>query len=340
MQIGALPQAGGDPTPQAGRRPPLAHPPRHAEFAVHKTVSVGDPTTSPQIRGDTRFSRLRRRTLTGMRILDRLHEAGGIARSRDLLARGVSRHMLAQAIRSRSVRRLRRGWITLPDTDLRLQSAADRGVILSCITQAERLGLWIPDTGGAPHVAAPRGRHIDAPMCRVHWSAPLVPRSPSSLEDPLANVLMYVAKCQDRESALTIWESALNKRLIDHAKLETLPFSGTARELVRECSPFSDSGLETLFRTRLGWLKVRIRPQIWILGHRVDFLIGDRLIVQIDGKDHAGAQRTKDNRHDAELLLRGYHVIRVSYAQVMFDWPAVQSLIQDAVARGLHLARR
>jgi hypothetical protein len=31
-------------------------------------------------------------------------------------------------------------------------------------------------------------------------------------------------------------------------------------------------------------------------------------------------------------------VIRVTYAQLFFDWPAVQQLIMDAIAQGKHLA--
>ena len=68
-------------------------------------------------------------------------------------------------------------------------------------------------------------------------------------------------------------------------------------------------------------------------------MIGDRLVVQIDGSHHVGSQRSADIRHDAQLMLRGYRVIRVSYHQVMFDWASVQDLIMRAVAQGHHLAR-
>jgi very-short-patch-repair endonuclease len=70
----------------------------------------------------------------------------------------------------------------------------------------------------------------------------------------------------------------------------------------------------------------------------VDFLIGDRLVLQTDGGTHVGAQRAADIRHDAELMLRGYHIIRVGYDQVVYDWPGVQALIMQAVAQGLHRA--
>jgi very-short-patch-repair endonuclease len=92
-------------------------------------------------------------------------------------------------------------------------------------------------------------------------------------------------------------------------------------------------------RERLRWLRLSIRVQIWIAGHRVDTLIGERLVLQIDGRHHVGRQRSEDIRHDAELMLMGYRVIRVSYPQVMFEWAAVQDLIMRAVAQGHHRAR-
>ncbi|MGU3645208.1 endonuclease domain-containing protein [Microbacterium sp. C23T] len=81
-----------------------------------------------------------------------------------------------------------------------------------------------------------------------------------------------------------------------------------------------------------------MRSQIWIHGHRADFLIGDRLVVQIDGGHHVGLQRAEDVAHDAALMLLGHHVIRVTYVQVIERWPDVQDLIMRAVAQGLHRA--
>lgn len=74
-------------------------------------------------------------------------------------------------------------------------------------------------------------------------------------------------------------------------------------------------------------------------GHRVDFLIGDRLVFQIDGAHHVGAQHEADIAHDARLMLLGYHVIRIGYAQLIDHWPSVQDLIMRAIAQGLHRAR-
>jgi very-short-patch-repair endonuclease len=171
-----------------------------------------------------------------------------------------------------------------------------------------------------------------------HWSKPLIPRDPDALVDPIENVLALVASCQPYESALAIWESALRAGLVSRPTMERYDLGPAARRLVRDASIFHDSGLETFVVPRLTWMRLSIVSQAWIAGHRVDFLIGDRLVLQIDGAHHVGAQRESDIEHDAQLMLLGYHVIRVGYTQVIDRWHTVQDLIMRAVAQGLHLA--
>lgn len=62
-------------------------------------------------------------------------------------------------------------------------------------------------------------------------------------------------------------------------------------------------------------------------------------MLQIDGGHHVGEQREADIEHDAQLMLLGYHVIRVGYRQVIDRWDSVHDLIVRAVAQGLHLIR-
>ena len=44
------------------------------------------------------------------------------------------------------------------------------------------------------------------------------------------------------------------------------------------------------------------------------------------------------SRTMASSMLLGYHVIRVTYAQVVERWHEVQDLLMRAVAQGLHRA--
>lgn len=271
-----------------------------------------------------------------MTVEQALLDTGRIARTASLIAMGYSQHDLRKACARETVVRPRRGWIALPSADPQLLLAASHGVVLTCVTQAKRLGLWVLDADRL-HVSVPRGRSVRLEAAKIHRRRPLAPRPPEQLVDGIINVLDCVAYCQPHDAALAIWDSALQQGLTDLQSLGTLQFGPRARALVAEATPFADSGLETFLRTRLSWLRIPLRFQTWLHGHRVDFLIGDRLVVQVDGRDHVGAQREKDNRHDAVLRSRGYTVLRFTYAEIVHSWPEVQDAILDAIAHGLHL---
>ncbi|MGM7677468.1 endonuclease domain-containing protein [Microbacterium sp. A94] len=268
-------------------------------------------------------------------------DLGGVARVSALIDLGFRRADFDAALATGAIQRIRQGWVALPDASPLLVSAAQRGVVLSCVTQARRLGVWVHDQNPGVHVAATPGSAGGKPThIRVHWSKPLIPRPPGVLEDSIENVLAIIAECEPYEQALATWESALKLGLIARESMGNLPLRPSARRLLSEVQPFADAGTESYLRPRLRWLKLPIRTQIWIAGHRVDALIGDRLVLQIDGGHHVGEQRSEDIRHDAELKLMGYHVIRISYDQLMDEWHMVQDLIMRAVAQGLHLASR
>lgn len=274
-----------------------------------------------------------------MDVVGVLRARKGIARVAALRRCGVTEHMLRQAVRAGLVSSVCRGWVALPGADPMLIAAARRGVVLSCITLAERKGLWV-SSASEPHVAAPvNSGHANAVRGVVHWSRPAIPRDPELLEDSLENALILVARCQSHEDALATWESAMRARMVDAESLERMALPPAARRLLTDARPFADAGTETIFRTRMAWLDLPITPQVWIVGHRVDFLIGERLVVQIDGGHHVGVQRTSDIAHDAELMIRGYHVIRIGYDQLMNQWASVQGNILAAIAQRLHLER-
>ncbi len=267
-----------------------------------------------------------------------LHD--GVAPAAVLTDAGHSRRALEIALAQRAIVRVKRGWFALPTADPMLVAAARHGVVLTCTTQARRLGLFVLHDDGRPHVAArPGSGRAGRAEAHVHWAKPLVPRHPHRLVDGVENVLALVATCLPYEEALVVWESALRAGTVDRDALARYPLPPAARRLREDAGMFSDSGLETLVVPRLLWLRLPLRRQIWIHGHRVDLLIGERLVLQIDGGHHTGAQRDADIAHDAALMLMGYHVIRVGYRQVVDHWEEVQDLIMRAVAQGLHRAR-
>lgn len=269
---------------------------------------------------------------------ERLSARQGIMRVAELRELGCSPHELRKLVSAGGIARPARGWVALPSADPELIVAAQNSSRLSCVTQARRLGLW--DLGERRLHLAPisRGSRVD-PRHVTHWSRTVREPDRWSLEHAPENVLAHVAFCRPYEEAFAIWESALNKRILDLPLLRTLPYTGVARQLLDDCTAYSDSGLESYVKVRTRRLRLRVLAQIYIEGHAVDFLLGDRLVLQVDGSSHTGAQRTSDNRHDALLQLLGYHVIRVGYEQVMFHWPDVFASLLDAISRDLHVAR-
>jgi very-short-patch-repair endonuclease len=89
--------------------------------------------------------------------------------------------------------------------------------------------------------------------------------------------------------------------------------------------------------------------QVPVLSERwIDLLIGDRLALEIDGAGkytedmtagEVARRMNADRQRDAFLEALGYHVIRISYFMVIFDWEATLGMILAVIARGDHLAR-
>lgn len=263
---------------------------------------------------------------------------GGVVRTRWLADNGHGTHAVRLAVAAGHLLRVRKGWLATPEADPMLVAAARAGVVISCVTQARRLGLWVL-ADRQPHAAAPgHSGGVRARGAVIHWHRPVVPRHPDALVDPVENVLALAAVCQPAERGLAILESALRKQLVTLEAFRRLHLPAAAVALCDRAVPWSDSGLESFIPPRLRWLGLPIVAQAWIAGHRVDFLIGDRLVLQVDGGHHVGPQREQDIAHDAELMLRGYHVIRVGYTQVVERWHEVQDLIMRAIAPGLHRA--
>lgn len=256
----------------------------------------------------------------------------------EIRAAGVSDHAIRRAVAHGALTHPRKGWLAAKGASPLLVGAARAGVLLTCVTQAEQLGLWV-DTPGRLHVAAASNAStVRAGEATVHWARPVVPRPAGALIDPIENVLVIAAGCLPAEDALAMWESALRKDLVRLEVLRRLSLPPAARELARQAEHWKDSGLESIVLPRLTFLRLRVIAQAWLLDRHVDALIGDRLVLQIDGSTHVGEQREKDIAYDRQLVLLGYTVIRVSYWQVMHDWPTVQHQIMLAVAQGLHRA--
>src|SRR5690606_18462099 len=98
-------------------------------------------------------------------------------------------------------------------------------------------GLWVPDRSQVHVAAASHSGRVEAANAVVHWARPVLPRRPDDCEDALENALVLIASCRPFEEALVIWESALNKHLVDPAALARLPLPPPAKVVLDAARP-------------------------------------------------------------------------------------------------------
>lgn len=273
-----------------------------------------------------------------------VRQLGGVAHRRALRDRGICHRDLAISEDAGTVRRIRRDWFAVPECSADLVAAIRVGGRLTCISAADVLRLWVvPD--GALHVAVPpTAARLDlgaADRTVVHWNRPVVPVDPGSAMEPIENLLAHIARCQPLDFAVAAFDSAVRTGAIPLRQMQTLATGqGSAfRRVVALVNPLADTGIESIPRVRFGRLGIVMVPQVLIDGHRVDGLIGERLIMQFDGYGpHSDrAQRNRDLHEDARLVAQGYTVLRFSRDQVLEDWDFVLASTLATIAQGGHL---
>ena len=250
--------------------------------------------------------------------------------------------------------RVRRGWFAGPSTESEVVRAVRVGGALTAGSVAKSRGLWLLDDPML-HVrvasSAARLRSPDDASMRLDREVHGVclhyrPRSVSPMLgdrpgcDGLARSLAEMFRCAGIVPAMIALESALNRGELPMQAVESVRALAPAwaSRWIDQARAESDSGLETIARLLLHRMRVPVRTQVYLPGvRRVDLLVGDRLIIELDGRAfHSAGDFENDRKQDLELALRGYLVVRLSYRMVVVDWDSTHRSVRELVARGLH----
>jgi very-short-patch-repair endonuclease len=283
-----------------------------------------------------------------MDIADDIRSLGGLAATHELLARGWTSYSLSYLARHGRVIRVRQGWYANVGTDPLLLQAWRVGGRLTCITGARGLGLWTRDDGRL-HVAVPahhaRLRRTDDSRARlqstdavvVHWRDAV---AGSRYFVSAADCLADATQCLEPAFALPIADSALRSGLLSRSELGRVVRSSALRYrlVLNRADRRSESFPESVFRALLMSAGIPYEIQATIDGIRVDFLIGQRLVVEVDGREfHGGIEAfERDRSRDARLGVRGYRVLRFTYRQVVERPDEVIAALRAAMARNDH----
>lgn len=274
--------------------------------------------------------------------VDRCRAHGGVARTSTLVAAGVGKALLADAVRAGELLRPRQGIYALPDTPPPVREALSHRGKVACVTAARRYGLWTLDDGpdAAPHVwidpERHRGGEDDCGCCR-HRDVEVPGGDLVSVG--LAHCLVQIAWCRGAEAFLCAYESALRKGLMTRQDVVAVRagIPVPIRWLVDFARDDADSGLETLVRYRLHLRGVACATQVRIPGVGVvDLAVGDCVLIETDGNTHGGDHRHRDLLRDAVAMSLGFVTLRFDSAMILHDWDVVEAAVLAAMARGLH----
>jgi len=275
-----------------------------------------------------------------------IHLRGGLAATHELLRSGHSQSRLRRGVASGQILRVRKGWYCLPELAPTLQLAARVGGRLTCLSAAELNGLWVPEHPPQLHVAvAPnacqlrsatnyRKRLASRDRVVLHWADAPDDRLQVTPEEAIAQL----CRCQPADVAFVVCESALDRSFLTlwqwHRVLEALPVN--VSRALSGVSALSASGTESMFKFGMLAAGIAFRQQVQLGIDRVDFVLGQCLVVEIDSRAHHDAGR--DRERDARLSILGFRVLRFDYHQVTWDWPTVLASVRAALLRGDHLA--
>lgn len=323
------------------RRPGRLHP-------ILQTASVSADDSAP---ADGSVARTHPAAVDAMD--DVVRRLGGAAKTVELRTAGFSKGELGRAVRSGRLVRPRKAWYVAPGTPPDLVAAVRVGGRATCVTALRHHGVWITDHVPLVHVAVHREasrlraisnrreRQVDVRDAVVHWRDTARPRqaAPSRLLEPVGVALRDAFECLHGDDLFATVESALHLGVVSMEGWRRIlaTASRARRTELADASRLSGSGVESLFvrGVRRLPIRLRIRQQVQIGPDRVDTVLGDRLVVELDSERYHDLRA--DRRRDARLALAGYAVLRFDHGQVLFDWPTVEAVLVAALVRGDHL---
>ncbi len=272
-----------------------------------------------------------------------------IFRRHELLASGMSGRAITEAVRSRSLLRVRRDNYALPETDAHTLEAVRVGGRLACVSAAQELGIFSFDSDfthlhvarGSSRLRNPRFRRValsEMPRdgVELHWWPLIEPGDGTEYAVGARDALAQIIRCQPRNYALAALDTALHERAIRPSDLAEIfrhvpDKHGELRTLI---DARADAGQESVLRQLIRDAGLRCEIQVVIGGvGRVDMVVEGCVVVEADSRAHhkTWEQHVRDRTRDRLLAELGYPSLRVLYQDIFFDPDGVIRAIEELV---------
>lgn len=292
-----------------------------------------------------------------------LAERHGVVTAAELRSIGITRHGAGLLLADGTLRRIAQGRFAAPGTLDQYGRARALNGAVSCVSALADHGLWVPERAGDHHVRVTRhvaeriandpaasrlaaGAVLHVLPRRVPGTVPALGRGAGRAlrhppVDSLWHTILTAAHCCEVDELVAVLESAMRRGV---AQEDILAAAGHGNARLRRAAGLleqgAESGAESIARVRLRALRVPMRIQARIGRWPVDLLLGERLVVEIDGRSYHSAERDflRDRVKDRELHELGCTVLRFTYGEIMRDWEACFAQIRRFVRAGRHRA--
>ena len=276
-----------------------------------------------------------------------IHELGGIAQKRQLVALGARDADLTRAVRGNEVFRVRQGWYSTMSVDrpeVRAMRVGGRLTGLSAIAAAGGWVLGIPPL----HVSVPRNAaRLRSPVnrfaarvrgrrsaARVHWDHPRVAETGTVASVGLLDAMERVVRDEPLEVAVAALDWALHTRRFDGTDLDILVARLPAsRRAIRDwVDPACESLPESLARTRLRVGGHHVVTQTPVGNNqRIDLVVDGVVALETDGEAYHRDRFDADRAKDLTMTIHGYHALRATARMIFRDWGRVENAIECAL---------
>jgi very-short-patch-repair endonuclease len=272
-----------------------------------------------------------------------------ILQRHELIASGMSGRAITEAVRTRSLLRVRRDHYALPDTDVHTLEAVRVGGRLACVSAAVELGIFAFDATFTHLHVARRASRLRSPQFRrvglsemprngveLHWWPLIEPVDGSEYCVGARDALAQLIRCQPRNFAVAALDTALHEGAIRHDDLPDIfqQVPDKYQDLRALIDARADAGQESVLRRLVRDAGLRCQIQVAIDGvGRVDMVVEDCVVVEADSRSHhkEWAQHVRDRTRDRLLAERGYPSLRVLYQDIFFDPAGVVRAIEELV---------
>lgn len=261
----------------------------------------------------------------------------GVYSTAQLKAGGATDAKIRRAVAAGDLVRLRPGWYARRLADPEVVAAVRAGGVLGCVSALRHRRVWVAPGHDAVHVRTSKGLHAQhANTC--HGVGPLPP-TVEAVDAP-AYALGCAVWCMTAEHWIAACDSVLQLGIATRADI-VAELGRRGRNLLARCDGRSQSGTESLVRVRLRALgfEVVVQPQIEGVGW-VDLRVG-KLLIECDSKAHHTSLENyrNDRRRDRSALVRGWMKMRLTYADVLYDWDDVLDSVRTLTRLRRHRMR-